>query len=81
MLPFRQTPDLADVQSVGIPRALLYYRYGVLWEAFFKALGRNVVVSSPTDRAVLAAGEALSVDECCLASKLYFGHAAQLIGQ
>ena len=37
MLPFRQTPDLADVQSVGIPRALLYYRYGVLWEAFFKA--------------------------------------------
>ena len=31
MLPFRQTPDLADVQSVGIPRALLYYRYGVLW--------------------------------------------------
>ena len=33
-----------------------------------------------TDKGVLAAGEARSVDECCLASKLYFGHAAQLVG-
>ena len=26
-----QTTDWADVQVVGIPRALLFYRFGVLW--------------------------------------------------
>lgn len=80
MLPFQKADDYADVQRVGIPRALLYYRYGTLWETFFDALGRDVAASGQTDKAVLAAGEARSVDECCLASKLYFGHAAQLVG-
>lgn len=80
MLPFQKSDDLADVRTVGIPRALLYYRYGTLWETFFRALGREVALSGRTDKAVLAAGEARSVDECCLASKIYFGHAAQLLG-
>lgn len=80
MLPFAKPADLADVRSVGIPRALLWYRYGALWEEFFRSLGREVVLSGQTDKGVLAAGEARSVDECCLASKLYFGHAAQLVG-
>lgn len=80
MLPFAKPADLADVRSVGIPRALLWYRYSTLWESFFRALDREVVLSGQTDKGVLAEGEARSVDECCLASKLYFGHAAQLIG-
>ncbi len=71
--------DCADVQRVGIPRALLYYRYGTLWETFFGELGREVVLSRPTDRALMEAGEALSVDECCLASKTYLGHAESLL--
>ena len=25
-----------SVPAVGIPRAMLYYRYGVLWEHFFR---------------------------------------------
>ncbi len=73
--------DLADVQSVGLPRALLYYRYGTQWIAFFEALGRSVVVSDPSDRGIFEAGDAVSVDECCLASKLYLGHARSLIGK
>ena len=72
--------DYADVRSVGIPRALLYYRYGTLWEAFFHELGREVVLSRETDRALVDEGSALSVDECCLASKAYLGHAASLVG-
>lgn len=72
--------DCADVQRVGVPRALLYYRYGTLWETFFSELGREVVLSRPTDRALMEAGEALSVDECCLASKAYLGHAESLLG-
>lgn len=73
--------DYADVQSVGIPRALLYFRYGVLWQTFFGELGREVVLSRETDRALVADGEMLSVDECCLASKVYLGHAASLADQ
>ncbi len=72
--------DLADVQRVGIPRALLYYRYSTLWETFFQELGREVVVSPETDRAMVAEGESVSVDECCLASKVYLGHVASLLG-
>ena len=69
----------ADVSVVGIPRSLLYYRYGVLWTTFFTALGRQVVVSEPTDKAIADRGEHLSVDECCLASKVFMGHVDSLI--
>jgi predicted nucleotide-binding protein (sugar kinase/HSP70/actin superfamily) len=70
---------LKDIGTVGIPRALLYYRYGVFWKRFFEELGVNVVVSDKTDKATLDAGDALSIDECCLASKVYMGHVAQLV--
>ena len=65
-----QTTDWADVQVVGIPRALLFYRFGVLWTTFFESIGRTVVVSDPTDKAIADEGDRLSVDECCLASKV-----------
>ena len=69
-----QETDWADVHVVGIPRALLFYRFGVLWTTFFEAIGRTVVVSEATDKAVAEAGDHLSVDECCLASKVFVGH-------
>lgn len=71
----------ADVRTVGLPRALMYYRLGAKWRAFFEALGRTVVVSDASDRAVFERGQQLSVDECCLASKLYLGHVAALAGR
>lgn len=73
------TSNGADIRTIGIPRALLYYRYGTLWETFFRSLGRQVVVSEPTDRAVLQAGEGVSSDESCLASKVFMGAVASLI--
>lgn len=73
-------PPFADSERIGIPRALLYYRYGTLWTTFFEALGREVVLSVPTDKHIVAQGDALSNDECCLASKIYLGHVASLIG-
>ena len=69
----------ADVRTVGIPRALLFYRYGAMWKAFFEALGRTVIVSSVSDRGVFEEGEAISVDEACLASKIYMGHVRALM--
>ena len=71
--------DLADVETVGIPRALLYYCYGALWKAYFESLGRTVVVSPASDRAIYETGQAASVDECCLASKVYMGHVQALL--
>ena len=71
--------DYSDIQTVGIPRALLYYRYHEMWRTFFETLGCSVVESQPSDRALLARGEYLSIDECCLASKLYLGHVECLL--
>lgn len=73
--------DLADVQTIGISRALLQYRYGVLWQTFFEELGLEVVLSGQTDKAILDAGVTRSVDETCLASKVYMGHVEELIGK
>ena len=68
----------ADIKTIGIPAGLLSYRYGTLWKTFFEKLGFEVVSGSPTNRTVLDAGEAASVDEACLASKVYMGHVAGL---
>ena len=69
-----------DIHTVGIPQALMYYRYKTLWTTFFNDLGRDVIVSEPSSRDVFEQGDLLSVDECCLASKLYMGHVQSLLG-
>ena len=73
-------PSCGDVAVVGLARALLWYRYAPFWNTFFESLGRRVVTSRPTDLATLERGEALSGDECCLASKIFMGHVDALIG-
>ena len=57
----------------------MYYRYGVLWENFFKNLGISYVVSRETTKAILERGGALMVDESCISSKIYMGHVDSLI--
>ncbi len=66
--------------TIGIPRALLYYRYGFLWQTFFKELGLKTVVSSPTSRKILEDGAGLATDEVCLSLKLFLGHVKELTG-
>lgn len=75
----KQTPN--TISSIGIPKALLYHRYGILWEEFFKGIGIDVIVSEDTDKSIFDDGERASVDECCLASKAYMGHVKSLIGK
>lgn len=67
--------------KIGIPRALLYYRYDVLWKTFFKELGFETVLSPITDKTILDEGTRYSIDENCLSSKLFFGHVAALEGK
>ncbi|MBS6366546.1 MAG: hypothetical protein KH420_04290 [Clostridiales bacterium] len=64
---------------IGIPRAMLYYRDGALWQTFFEALGHEVVLSRPTDRQILELGIRYAIDEACLACKVYLGHVASLL--
>ena len=64
--------------KVGIPRALLYYRYGVLWKTFFELLGCNVVLSPETNKQILELGVNNTIDECCLSYKIYVGHVLYL---
>ena len=64
--------------KVGIPRALLYYRYGVLWKNFFESLGCNVVLSPETNKQIVELGVNNTIDECCLSYKIYVGHVLHL---
>ena len=59
---------------VGIPRALLYHRYGMLWSEFFDELGVKTVLSPQSNREILERGSAIAIDETCLSNKLYMGH-------
>jgi len=60
--------------TVGLPRSLLFHKYHVLWESFFDALEVETVVSPPSNRAILARGIELAVDETCVPVKLFLGH-------
>ncbi len=60
--------------KVGIPRALMFYRYYPFLRAFVEGCGHRVVPSPPTDLAILERGTELCVDDICVAVKAYFGH-------
>jgi len=64
--------------KIGIPRALLYYWYGNLWEDFWRDCGLDVKVSAQTDHAVVSVGAGLALDELCLPVKIFLGHLARL---
>ena len=67
--------------KIGIPRALLYYNYRVLWTEFFKILGVETIVSPETNKQIISMGNKNSIDEACYSSKIYIGHVAWLIGK
>ena len=65
--------------KIGIARAFLYYKYGYLWETFFKELGCEIVISPETTKDTLRDGTKYSIDESCLSSKIYMGHIYYLL--
>lgn len=65
--------------KIGIPKALLFYRYGHLWEKFFNILGHDVVLSNDTNKEILQTGIDNSISENCLPAKIYLGHIKDLI--
>ncbi len=60
--------------KIGIPRALLYYRYGKFWEVFFKNLGIETRLSPETNKEILEDGVKHISSEVCLPIKILIGH-------
>lgn len=63
---------------VGIPNALLYYKYAVFIETFFKELEMDILVSPETNKEILNQGVKYCVDEACLPIKVFHGHVSWL---
>jgi predicted nucleotide-binding protein (sugar kinase/HSP70/actin superfamily) len=66
---------------IGIPRALLYYRYFPLWNTFFKELGFEVIVSRPCHQGLIEEGFKYADDDNCIPIKMAFAHTLQLRDQ
>ncbi len=64
--------------KIGIPRALLYHKYNVMWETFFSELGIETIVSGQTTREVFDCGLKYCLDEVCLPVKTFYGHILSL---
>ena len=65
-------------KKVGIPRALLYYKFEAMWTTFFEELGAEVIVSPETTKTIKDLAVRYAPDEDCYSTKLYFGHAIYL---
>ncbi len=65
-------------KRVGIPRALLYYKFEAMWRTFFEELGAEVIVSPETTKTIKDLAVRYAPDEDCYSTKLYFGHAIYL---
>ncbi len=67
--------------TVGIPRALSYYQYFPMWQAFFESLGAEVVISPATSRVTVEEGRRRVVADTCLPVKVFIGHVVWLVGR
>ena len=67
--------------TIGIPRAMLYYRYEILWKNYFSALGVKCIISPQTNKEIIKEGTSVSIDEACLSTKIFMGHVKSLIGK
>lgn len=66
-------------KTIGIPRALYFYKYGPLWNAFLEKLGFQIVYSPPTTSDIVELGSKMATSELCVPMKIYFGHILYLI--
>lgn len=60
--------------KIGIPRALLYYKYEKFWPTFFDEAGLEYLISPETNKEIINAGTNLAIDETCLPTKILLGH-------
>jgi len=66
--------------KLGIPRALMYFRFFPTWLSFFRELDVDLLVSPKTTKGLLEKGLSRALDDVCLPIKLGFGHVIELCG-
>lgn len=59
---------------VGLPRALMFYRYYPFLATFLEGCGCEVHPSPPTNLKIMGMGTDACVDDVCVAVKVLFGH-------
>jgi predicted nucleotide-binding protein (sugar kinase/HSP70/actin superfamily) len=67
--------------KIGLPRALMFYRYYPFLAAFLEGCGCEVCSSPPTNLKILGMGTDVCVDDVCVAAKVLFGHVRHLEGK
>ena len=60
--------------TIGIPRALFYFKRPIFWKVFFEALGSKVILSPNTNKEIVEMGVRFSDPENCFSIKVFFGH-------
>ncbi len=66
--------------SIGIPRELvLFYQEFPFWRTFFTELGFQVVLSKPTDRALVSKSLEMLTSETCFPIEVVHGHIVDLL--
>ncbi len=60
--------------TIGIPRALIYWKRPYFWEIFFENLGFEVILSPETNKEIIEEGVKITDSESCFSNKVYFGH-------
>lgn len=65
--------------KIGIPNGLFTDTSNLMYKTFFENIGAKVIFSGNTTNKIKEDGIKLSVDEGCLASKIYIGHVASLV--
>jgi hypothetical protein len=75
------TPVCADRNiTIGLPRALDFWRTMPFFTAFFQALGFKTVISHPSTRTLFDQGlQSVASDTVCFPAKLVHGHIRDLI--
>jgi len=68
-----------DAPVIGIPRSLLFYEMFPFWNAFFKELGFNVIISPQTGRKLVNKGCEAIIEEVCFPVKVGLGHVIELL--
>ena len=64
---------------IGVPRALTFHELYPLWQAFFRELGFEVVLSDRTNKRTIHQGLESVVAETCFPIKVAHGHVLNLI--
>ncbi len=67
--------------TIGIPRALIYWKQPHFWEAFFEELGFKILLSSSTNKEIVEMGVKMADPETCFSQKVYWGHLLWLEGK